>query len=101
MALTLEHEQKLKDAGLTDFFESNPDPWVQMARRTYQFLQGEFPANTPPRPDDVAKILLPILEVNTDLQEKLDDKNLSQKYWLTYFADLILDRRWTQIQKGN
>jgi hypothetical protein len=101
MALTLEHEQKLKNAGLIAFFNDNPNMWVDMAKKTYNFLQEEFPKGINPRPDDVAKSLLPLLEVNVDLQEQFDERTLKQKFWYSYFADLIIDKKWDQIQGAN
>jgi hypothetical protein len=52
------------------------------------------------RPDDVAKVLEPILEVNEDLRDYLSENKLKQKYWVSYFTDLVIDRTWGDITKG-
>ena len=101
MALTLEKLQKLKNAGLVAYFEADPDPWVNMARRTYQFLKGEFPDNANPLPDDLAPIIIKVLRVHPVLLAKLDGDGLKQQYWFEYFTDLILQQKWNQIQGAN
>jgi hypothetical protein len=101
MSLTLEKLQKLRDAQLVAYLEGNAEPWVSMARRIYQFLQGEFPPDETPRPDDVLQIILPILRVNPTILAHFDERGLKQQYWFGYFADLILDTKWVQIRGGN
>ena len=51
------------------------------------------------RRDDVQKGLIPILEVHEDLREYLDDK-LRGKFWIAFYADLIIDRTWDEIRRG-
>jgi hypothetical protein len=49
------------------------------------------------RRDDVAKYLVPTLEVHEDLGDFLDGNKIRGKFWITFFADLIVDRTWDQI----
>jgi hypothetical protein len=102
MALTLEKIQKLTNAGLVDYLNGDPDPWVTMARRTYQFLKIEF-GGVDPLPDDVAPIILKVLRINPDLAAHLQEHHppLTQQYWFEYFGDLILQRKWDQIRGAN
>lgn len=97
MALTLEAEQRLDGAKVTQFFESNRSVWLELAAGCYKFTADRFGAKV--RPDDVAKVLLPILEVNTLLRSFLAMRSLKQKYWIGDFGDLILDRTWDEISK--
>jgi hypothetical protein len=48
--------------------------------------------------DDLAKALLPIMEVNELLLNKLAAERLTQQYWVKYFVDLIVDRTWDHIR---
>ena len=43
MAFTLDKEQKLKAAGLIEFFDEDQTPWRELAKKSYPFVQGNFP----------------------------------------------------------
>lgn len=100
MALTLETEQKLERAGLIDFFEKERGDWGKMASRTYAHLKEQYPPKARIRHDDVAKILLPILEAEKSLTDFLSGEQLRQKYWYRHFTDLIIDRCWAELSSG-
>ena len=91
MSLTLEAEQQLKAVNLITLFTEH--------QGNYDFIQASFPANATIRRDDVAKALLPILEVNEQLNAKLAINKLKQKYWVSDFTDLIIDRVWESLDK--
>ncbi len=97
MALTLKAEQRLIAVGLDKFFEEHKTEWKNAAKQARDFLKHNFPANSTIRPDDVASVLAPILDVNKKLTDKLSVKKLTEKYWKTYFTDLIIDRVWSEI----
>jgi hypothetical protein len=100
MALTLESEQRLTKVSLVKHFEDSQAKWTALAKQSYQFVEKNFPNGATVRPDDVAKALGPLLEVNEDLASYLETNKLGQKYWIRDFGDLILDRTWDKISKG-
>ena len=100
MALTLEAEQRLDDVGLVELFTAHQAIWLQAAKETKDFIAGNFPKGAKIRRDDVAKALIPILEVNEILKDALDYKKLRGKFWIKDFADLIIDRTWDELEKG-
>jgi hypothetical protein len=97
MALTLDTEQKLESAGLINFFTEHEAIWRAIVKKGYDYLKGNFPHDSHVRPDDVAKVLLPLIEVDEDLRAYLNANKLTQKYWISYFTDLAIDRTWTQV----
>lgn len=97
MALTLEADQRLAAVGLVDLFNQHQAAWLGAATQTKAFITGNFPAGSPIRRDDVAKALVPILEVNEILKDELNASKLRGKFWIKDFADLIIDRTWDQI----
>jgi hypothetical protein len=97
MALTLQAEQRLDSVGLVDFFNEHRQSWSNDAHQTYSFIRANFPPGSPIRRDDVAKALLPILEVDERLRTKLNEAKLRQKFWISDFVDLIIDRTWGEI----
>jgi hypothetical protein len=100
MSLTLEVEQILFKVSLQQFFEDYKDKWKKLAQRSYSFVKNNFPDKATIRIDDVAKALLPLLQVDEDLINILNEKRLKQKFWFRDFGDLILDRTWAKIQKS-
>jgi hypothetical protein len=97
VSLTLKAEQHLIAVGLVDFFENDRAPWLQLAKATHTFVGQQYPAGATVRRDDVATAMVPLLEVNKALGGYLDANKLTQRYWFVRFADLILDRTWTEI----
>jgi hypothetical protein len=101
MGLTLDKEQRLKAAELIDFFNEHATVWRELAQKSYAYVRGNFPADSRIRPDDVAKVLEPIIEVNEDLRDYLSENKLKQKYWVRDFTDLVIDRTWSDIATGD
>jgi len=99
MALSLEAEQRLGKAELIKLFDDRRKEWAAAAKTAYKYVKDTFPKNAKIRPDDVAKVLKPILAINDHLRDHLDAGRLTQKYWQTDFTDLILDRTWDEISK--
>lgn len=97
MALTLEAEQRLEDVGLVKFFTDHEAAWLGTAKQTKVFVTANFPAGAKIRRDDVAKNLVPILEVHEDFRDYLDSNKLRGKFWIKDFADLIIDRTWDKL----
>lgn len=97
MGLTLNAEQRLRDAGLIDLFEDQEAEWTEVAKKAIAFVKDGFPEGAKIRRDDVAKALYPLLEVNEDLKDRLDADKLRGKFWKEFFVDLIVDRTWDEI----
>jgi hypothetical protein len=100
MSLTLEAEQRLADAGLTGLFDKHQNEWLGLAKKTKGFVDEAFPAGSRIRRDDVAKALLPIIEVHETLKEYLSQEKLRGKIWVRFFVDLIIDRTWDTLNQN-
>ena len=98
MALSLNKLKRLQDAGLTELFESDRKLWTVMARDAYGYTNGFVAASgSEVRPDDVVPTLEPALEVSDRLRTFLAEQKLNQRYWYTWFAELIVDRLWADL----
>ena len=97
MSLTLEAEQRLNDVGLTQFYMKSEEDWLNLVRDTRGFVRGHFPEGALIRRDDVAKALIPILEVHEEFKDFRDQQRLRQKFWIKDFADLLIDRTWDKL----
>lgn len=101
MALTLEAEQRMNDVGLVKFYEDDDDSWLNTVRETKKFVKGNFPANSLIRRDDVAKALVPILEVHEGFKDFRNTEKLRGKFWIKDFADLLIDKTWDELDEEN
>lgn len=101
MALTLADELRMRDVGLVDFYEQDKESWRAMVRDARRYMHAGFPADTPVRPDDVAKALMPLLEVDNSFIDFRNGKKLRQKLWIRIFADLLIDRTLDSIAAEN
>lgn len=97
MSLTLESEQRLTKVNLVVLHDQSKPKWGRLVKQSYQFVAKNFPDGATIRMDDVAKALVPLLEVHEELQNALSQKKLKQKYWIRDFGDLILDRAWDTL----
>ncbi len=95
MALSLNKLKRLGDAGLTDLFEEDRKLWTAMAKDGYGYTRKFIGAEV--RPDDVVPTLVPALEVSDRLRTYLARRRLTQQYWYTWFAELIVDRLWADL----
>lgn len=97
MALTQKELQAVIDQGLDKLFEKHQAGWTKAAQSAYEYFAQNLPKDQRPRIDDVAGILTPILEVDVALKRYLQERKLTQKYWVTYFCDYILEKVWHLI----
>jgi hypothetical protein len=93
----LEAEQRLDSVGMVALFEGDKEAWLDAARQTKVFIKNNFPEGSIIRRDDVAKALIPVLEVNEVLKDALNEHKLRGKFWIKDFADLIIDKTWDQL----
>jgi hypothetical protein len=100
MALTLEKEQRLRNAGFFDLFEKERPLWTAMAQEAYSYTKlyvGRAKAQV--RMDDVVGPLAEALKVTGTLEEYLDEKKLKEKYWVAWFGELIVEKLWNELKK--
>jgi hypothetical protein len=102
MALSLVKELRLEDAGLIELYEKELDLWRAMARQAYAYAAGYIGASGAHlRQDDVVPALEPVLEVTPELRLFLEREKLRQRYWYEWFAELVIDRLWDELTRGN
>ena len=98
MALSLNKLKRLEDAGLTELFEADRKLWVAMTKDAHSYTR-KFVGNEV-RPDDVVPTLVPALEVSDRLRTFLAGRKLTQNYWYTWYAELLVDRLWSDLQSA-
>ena len=96
MALSLNKLKRLEDAGLTELFDTDRKLWVEMTKNAYGYTRKFVGAEV--RPDDVVPTLVPALEVSDRLRTFLAGRKLTQNYWYVWYAELLVDRLWPDLQ---
>jgi hypothetical protein len=92
--------KRLEDAGLTDLFEDDPKLWRAMAIDAYSYTSKfVLDSGHAVRREDVVPTLMPALEVSDKLRSFLAQRELTQAYWYTWFAELIVDRLWPELDR--
>ena len=97
MALTQKKLQDMKDASLVSLLDDGAVAWKAKARHAYTATRGFIKEL---RPDDVLPLLIAELEVTPEFRNYLAKKKLKQKYWSEWFAELIIDRYWSELNGG-
>lgn len=97
MALTQKKLQDLKDASLIKLLEDDEASWKAKAKHAYIATRGFIKEI---RPDDVVPLLIAELEVAPEFRNYLARKKLKQKYWSEWFAEMIIDRFWSELKGG-
>jgi hypothetical protein len=98
MAMTRERELRLERANLVVYFTANQAAWQAVAQDAYEYTKKQF-GDAPVRQDDLAKPLRLVVEIHKGLRDTLDQKRLSQNYWIDFFASLVIDRTWDALNK--
>ena len=97
MALTQKKLQDLKDASLTSLLQDGAASWKAKARHAFNATNAFIKEI---RPDDVVPLLIAELEVTPEFRNYLAKKKLKQKYWSEWFAELIIDHYWSDLNGG-
>jgi hypothetical protein len=97
VALTQKKLQDLKDASLTTLLQDDMAAWKAKAKHAYTATHAYIKEI---RPDDVTALLIAELEVTPEFRNYLAKKKLKQKYWSEWFAELIVDRVWSELNGG-
>lgn len=95
MALTQKKLQDLGDVGLVEFLNGDLDLWRTKAKHAYDATHAYIAEL---RPDDITGLLVAELEVANEFREYLGEKKLRQKFWYQWFAELIIDRLWVELE---
>jgi hypothetical protein len=97
VALTQKKLQDLKDASLTSLLQDGAASWKAKARHAFNATNAFIKEI---RPDDVVPLLVAELEVTPEFRSYLAKKKLKQKYWSEWFAELIIDHYWSDLNGG-
>lgn len=88
-------ESKIKDLEDKDFhrlYQTHERAWLEMVESASEFCKEHITNGNAPRPDDILKELLPMLEVNEDLRTHQEEHHARYKHYREFFGDYIIDK---------
>jgi hypothetical protein len=91
VGLTESKIKDLEDKNFDKLFEKHEDAWRKMVQTAYAFTKKNV-ADGEPRPDDILKVLLPMLEVSEDLRKHQEDVHARYRRFREFFGDYIIDK---------
>ncbi len=94
MGLTQAIRLRLESKEFNQLFDENSVEWTEIAINARAFMANGMDG-VEPTVDDIKKSLFPLVEIHPTLLVFLADNGLTQKYWIEYFVDYILDRVYT------
>jgi hypothetical protein len=103
MALSLYVLKRVQKAHLDRLYEDHEKHWDEVSMRSHFFAEVSFHPDNEGyiiHLEDVAKFLMPNLEVDQKLDKHLGINKLHEKYWRKYFCDYVLDRYWYKFRNG-
>jgi hypothetical protein len=92
LGLTESKIKDLEDKNFDDLYDAHEEAWLEMVESAYEFCKEHITGGNEPRPDDVLKELLPMLEVNEDLRAHQEENHARYKHYREFFGDYIIDK---------
>jgi hypothetical protein len=92
MSLTLERLHRLQGKGFNALYDQHKAKWKEMVGKATEYAKTFIDPAEKVRPGDIAEILANAIKVDPDFENHVKTKGLQQKYWVTYYADYILDQ---------
>lgn len=96
MSLTLERLHRLQGKGFNTLYDDHAAKWKEMVGKAKEYTRTFIGSDEQVRPGDIADILINAIKVDPDFEQHVKTKGLQQKYWVTYFAEFILDKVYPQ-----
>src|SRR5438094_686002 len=91
MALTEKKIRDLEEKAFDELFDDKKDVWTKLAKRAYQLAKDNITDGKDPRPDDVAKFLYPMLEINKVLRAHQEENKARGKRFLDWYVEYVID----------
>lgn len=92
MGLTESKIKDLEDKKFDKLYKKHDDAWDTMVENAFEFAKQHIASGHDPRPDDILKALLPMLEVNENLRSHQEDNHARFKHFREFFGDYIIDQ---------
>jgi len=92
MGLTESKVKDLEDRAFDTLYKKHKNDWLSDAKDAYDYAKKHITGDREPRPDDILKGLLPVIEVNEYLRKHQATNKARNKRYREYFGEYIVDK---------
>ena|SRR5579864_6831295 len=92
VALTESKIKDLEDKKFDKLFEKHKAVWSALANKAFQYTKHNITGGRDPRPDDIEKVLHPMLEVHEELRKHQEDHKARAGRYVIWFAEYVIDQ---------
>lgn len=92
MGLTEEKIKDLQDKKFDQLFSKHQIEWTEMANNAFSVAKDYICKGNEPRPDDVLKMLLPMLEPHEILRQHQEKNHAKYSRFRVAFGEYIIDQ---------
>ncbi len=91
MGLTESKIKDLQDKKFDKLFDKQKTEWVAIANNAFAAAKSHICGGHAPRPDDILKMLLPMLEPNETLRKHQENVRARYKRYREAFGEYMID----------
>jgi hypothetical protein len=84
--------KELQEKKFDKLFEKHKKEWVDLANHAFAAARDHICGGNAPRPDDILKMLLPMLEPNETLRKHQEDNRARFKHYRESFGEYVIDK---------
>lgn len=96
MSLDTEKLHKLRGKGFIELHAKFNDKWKAMVDNAFEYAQTCVNSGEKVRIGDVVAIVQNGIKIDPEFEKHLQKKHLTQRYWLTWFAEYIVEQVYPQ-----
>ena len=102
MSLDTEKLHRLKGKSFDKLYADNPDKWKEIVNTARDYAQTCVGKGEKVRIGDVVAVVQNAIRIDPAFEKHTKDKGLPQKYWVSWFAEYIVDCVYPQpdLKKG-
>ena len=96
MSFDTDRLHRLKSKGFDELYEKHPDKWQEMVRTARDYSSTCVQQGEKVRVGDVVAVVQNAIKIDPEFEAYLNKKKLTQKFWISWYAEYILERTFPQ-----
>jgi len=98
MSLDTQKLHRLESKSFDKLYTAHAPKWKEMVEKARDYAQTCVGVGEKVRIGDVIEVIVNAIRIDPDFEKHTKDKSLPQKFWVTYFAEYIVDQVYPQPQ---
>jgi hypothetical protein len=90
VGLSESKRKNLEDKAFNKLFKKHKPKWTRLARESHKYTKQNMTEGREPLPDDVAKLLYPMIEVDKDFRKHQYGNKARQTRYISWFTDYVV-----------